>query len=316
MKIFVDGQVGTTGLKIHERLEGRPDLTILRIDQEKRKDIHARKEMINEADIVFLCLPDTAAKEAVKLLENPRTKIIDASTAHRTADNWAYGLPELSKSQRETIRHSRFVSVPGCHATGFALALYPLIVSGVIGRDYPVTCFSLTGYSGGGKKLIEQYEPVRAGDPKMTGCRPYALNLKHKHLPEMTKITGLDQPPVFNPVVGPFAQGMIVTVPLVLPLLKKKASAGDIHKVVSGYYSQERFISVMPFGDESTLDDGFLDPQACNGTNRADIFVFGHDTQASIMCRLDNLGKGASGAAVQCMNIMIGCDEGLGLSIY
>lgn len=316
MKIFVDGHEGTTGLKIHERLEARPDLTILRISQEKRKDIHDRKEMINEADIVFLCLPDTAAKEAVLLLDNPRTKIIDASTTHRTSENWAYGLPELSPNQRETIRQSRFVSVPGCHATGFALALFPLIAAGVIGRDYPVTCFSLTGYSGGGKKLIEQYKSARAGDPKMTGCRPYALSLKHKHLPEMTKVTGLDRPPVFNPVVGPFSQGMIVTVPLVLPLLKKKANASDIHEVVSGYYSQERFIRVIPFGDESALDDGCLDPQACNGTNRADIFVFGHDTQASIMCRLDNLGKGASGAAIQCMNILMGCDEGAGLSVY
>jgi N-acetyl-gamma-glutamyl-phosphate reductase len=316
MKIFVDGQVGTTGLKIHERLDGRSDLTILKIDQENRKDIHTRKKMINEADIVFLCLPDTAAKEAVKLLDNPRTKIIDASTAHRTAENWAYGLPELSTSQRETIRQSRFVSVPGCHATGFALALYPLIASGVIGRDYPVTCFSLTGYSGGGKKLIEQYESVRKGDARMMGCRPYALGLKHKHLPEMAKAAGLSRPPLFNPVLGPFSQGIIVTIPIVLSQLKKKLTAKDLHAVISEYYSGERFLKVAGFGDDSILDDGCLDPQACNGTNRADIFVFGHDTQACVMCRLDNLGKGASGAAVQCMNILMGCDEGAGLTVY
>ena len=316
MKIFIDGHEGTTGLKIHEKLGGRTDLTILKIDQGKRKDIHARKEMINEADIVFLCLPDTAAKEAVKFLDNLRTKIIDASSGHRTSENWAYGLPELSPNQREIIRQSRFVAVPGCHATGFALALYPLIAAGVIGMDYPVTCFSLTGYSGGGKKLIEQYESARAGDPKMTGCRPYALGLKHKHLPEMTKVTGLSRPPLFNPVLGPFSQGMIVTVPIVLNRLEKRLTAKDLHGIVSEYYSGERFLKVVEFGDDSALDDGCLDPQACNGTNRADIFVFGHDTHASIMCRLDNLGKGASGAAIQCMNILIGCDEVAGLSIY
>ena len=178
MKIFVDGQEGTTGLKINERLSGRPDLEVLKVDQERRKDLNYRKAMINEADMVFLCLPDAAAIEAVTLLENPATKIIDASTAHRTDEAWAYGLPELSPSHREAIRQSRFVSVPGCHATGFALALYPLIASSVIGRDYPVTCFSLTGYSGGGKKLIEQYESIRSGDARMMGCRPYALGLK------------------------------------------------------------------------------------------------------------------------------------------
>jgi N-acetyl-gamma-glutamyl-phosphate reductase len=313
MKVFVDGHEGTTGLKIHERLECRPDLTVLKIDQDKRKDINARKAMINEADVVFLCLPDAAAKESVTLLDNPRTKIIDASTAHRTAENWAYGLPELSPSHREAIRQSRFVSVPGCHATGFALGVYPLIASGIMGRDYPVTCFSLTGYSGGGKKLIEQYESVRAGDARMTGCRPYALGLKHKHVPEMTKAAGLARPPLFNPVLGPFSQGMIVTVPIVLSQLEKRLSTKDLHAVISEYYSGEKFIKVAAFGDDSVLDDGCLDPQACNGTNRADIFVFGHDTQACVMCRLDNLGKGASGAAVQCMNIMTGRDEGLGL---
>jgi N-acetyl-gamma-glutamyl-phosphate reductase len=313
MKVFVDGQEGTTGLKINERLAGRPDLEVIKVDQQRRKDSGYRKAMINEADVVFLCLPDAAAIEAVTLLENNTTKIIDASTAHRTAESWAYGLPELSPSHREAIRQSRFVSVPGCHATGFALGLYPLIATGIMGRDYPVTCFSLTGYSGGGKKLIEQYETARAGDARMTGCRPYALGLAHKHIPEMTKATGLSKPPVFNPVLGPFSQGMIVSVPIVLSLLKKKLSAKDLHAAVSEYYSGERFVKVTAFGDNGVLDDGCLDPQANNNTNRADIFVFGHDTQACIMCRLDNLGKGASGAAVQCMNIMTGCDEGLGL---
>jgi N-acetyl-gamma-glutamyl-phosphate reductase len=316
MKVFVDGQEGTTGLKINERLAGRPDLELLKVDQERRKDLNYRKAKINEADVVFLCLPDPAAIEAVAILENTTTKIIDASTAHRTSDNWAYGLPELSPSHREAIRQSRFVSVPGCHATGFALGLYPLIASGVMGRDYPVTCFSLTGYSGGGKKLIEQYETARAGDPRMLGCRPYALSLTHKHLPEMTKATGLAKSPVFNPVLGPFSQGMIVTIPIVLSQLEKKLSAKDLHDVISKHYSGEKFVKVAAFGDDSALDDGCLDPQANNGTNRADIFVFGHDTQACIMCRLDNLGKGASGAAVQCMNIMTGNDEGSGLTIY
>jgi len=316
MKVFVDGQEGTTGLKINERLAGRPDLELLKVDQERRKDLNYRKAKIYEADVVFLCLPDPAAIEAVAILENTTTKIIDASTAHRTSDNWAYGLPELSPSHREAIRQSRFVSVPGCHATGFALGLYPLIASGVMGRDYPVTCFSLTGYSGGGKKLIEQYETARAGDPRMLGCRPYALSLTHKHLPEMTKATGLAKSPVFNPVLGPFSQGMIVTIPIVLSQLEKKLSAKDLHDVISKHYSGEKFVKVAAFGDARALDDGCLDPQANNGTNRADIFVFGHDTQACIMCRLDNLGKGASGAAVQCMNIMTGNDEGSGLTIY
>lgn len=313
MKVFVDGQEGTTGLKINERLAGRPDLEVIKVDQERRKDSDYRKAMINEADVVFLCLPDAAAIEAVALLENPKTKIIDASTAHRTDEAWTYGLPELSPLHREAIRKSRFVSVPGCHATGFALGLYPLIASGVMNRDYPVTCFSLTGYSGGGKKLIEQYETVRKDDARMMGCRPYALGLKHKHLPEMTKATGLSKPPVFNPVLGPFSQGMIVTIPIVLNQLEKKMTAKELHDVISEYYSGERFVQVATFGGDGALDDGCLDPQANNNTNRADIFIFGHDTQASIMCRLDNLGKGASGAAVQCMNIMTGRDEGLGL---
>lgn len=315
-KIFVDGHEGTTGLKIHERLKGRSDIKVHEIDMDKRKDINIRRKMINDADIVFLCLPDQAAKEAVSLLENPKTCIIDSSTAHRTDGGWAYGLPELSIKHRITIKNSRFIAVPGCHATGFALLVYPLITLEWMSKDFPVTCFSLTGYSGGGKKLIEQYESVRFGDSKMNGCRPYALNLMHKHIPEMVKVSGLINPPVFNPVVGPYSQGMIVTVPLVLPLLKRKCSAKDIHEIMSEYYRDEQFIRIMPFGDDSCLDSGFLDPQACNETNRADIFVFGNDKNACLMCRIDNLGKGASGAAVQCMNILLGCDEKAGLSVF
>jgi N-acetyl-gamma-glutamyl-phosphate reductase len=312
-KIFVDGQEGTTGLKIHEYLSQRTDLEILKIGSDKRKDIAARKELLNEADLVFLCLPDAAAKEAVSLIENNRTKVIDASTAHRTDKDWVYGLPELGREQREHIRNAARVANPGCHATGFILAVYPLIQKGILPKDYPVSCTSITGYSGGGKKLIARYEETRSIDD-INSPKPYALKLQHKHLPEMKTVAGLDYPPVFLPVAANFYNGMAVSVPLATRMLNNKFSAADIREVLAEFYADEMFVHVMAYNDISLLDEnGFFNPEACNGTNNVEVFVFGHEEHIIIMSRFDNLGKGASGAAVQNMNIMLGLDEAAGL---
>jgi N-acetyl-gamma-glutamyl-phosphate reductase len=312
-KIYVDGQEGTTGLQIHQRLAGRPDLEPITIDPARRKDPAARAACLAAADVAFLCLPDAAAREAVALASNPRTVLIDASTAHRVDPAWAYGLPELGEAWRARIRASNRIANTGCHAAGFLLAVRPLIASGLLPADFPVTCFSITGYSGGGKKMIADYE--NAPRPALSAPRPYALGLAHKHLPEMTAHSGLASPPVFNPVVGAFAQGMAVTVPLSLRHLPRRPAPADLHAALAQAYAGERFVRVLPLGDESVLDGGFLDPQACNGTNRADVMVFGHAEQALVVVRLDNLGKGASGAAIQCMNLRLGFDEGLGLSV-
>jgi len=312
-KIFVDGQEGTTGLKIQEYLSQRTDLEVIKIDYDKRKDISERKTLLNEADLVFLCLPDAAAKESVSLIENSHTKVIDASTAHRTAQDWVYGLPELSGEQRERIKNSARVANPGCHATGFILAVYPLIQSGILPKDYPVSCTSITGYSGGGKKLISKYEDESAPQD-INSPKPYGLTLQHKHLPEMKAVTGLDYPPVFMPVVADYYQGMAVSVPLVSRMLSKKMNAFDIHQLLSEYYHGEHFIRIMPYNDDSLLDEGsYYNPEACNDTNNVEIFVFGHEEQILIVSRFDNLGKGASGAAVQNMNLMLGLDETAGL---
>lgn len=313
IKVFVDGQEGTTGLKIHERLAHRADVQLIEIDPEKRKDPKARAELLNASDVSFLCLPDVASKESASLVTNPKTCVLDASTAHRTDPAWTYGFPELCPQQRSAIASSKRIAVPGCHATGFAAVVHPLIELGVITPDYPVTCHSITGYSGGGKKLIAAYEdPTRKYGFKSP--RPYALGLQHKHLPEMQKVAGLDAPPVFDPICGDFYQGMAVSVPLHTRLLKKPMPAKALHELFVTWYAGQRFVRVMPFDAETNLDAGFFDPTECNGTNRMDIFIFGHDTQIMLIARLDNLGKGASGAAIQCMNIALGMDEGLGLS--
>ena len=313
-KIFVDGQSGTTGLQINERLAKRSDIEIFKIAPQLHKDIIERRRLINSADIVFLCLPDAAAIEAANLVENDRTRVIDSSTAHRTDENWVYGFPELDGYQREKIRNSERVAVPGCHATGFNAAVHPLIAGGILPKDYPISCQSVSGYSGGGKKLIAEYEVNRLGDSAMLSPRYYSLALKHKHLKEMIKINSLSYPPVFTPLVGNFYKGMLVSLPLQKRLLSKKMSAKDICEYYREYYKSEKFIRVMPFDPEDCLDGGFLGADGCNGTNRLDIFVFGHDEQILVMSRLDNLGKGASGAAVQCMNIMLGIDETTGLT--
>lgn len=310
-RVFVDGQEGTTGLRINEYLAARQDVEVLRIDPERRKDPAERARLLNAADVAFLCLPDTASREAVSLITNPNTCVIDASTAFRTASGWAFGLPELAPDQRDLIRNSKRIANPGCHATAFILLLRPLVDAGVVPASTLVTATSITGYSGGGKKMIEEYEA--GGNPKLNAPRPYALGLGHKHLPEMTSHTRLLSPPVFMPIVGPFLKGLAVSVPLHLSQLPTGVNADKLHDTLARRYEGERFIRVMPVRDPATLADGFLDAQANNDTNQVDIFVFGSDTQALLVARLDNLGKGASGAAVQSMNVHLGVDEGLGL---
>jgi N-acetyl-gamma-glutamyl-phosphate reductase len=308
-KIFIDGQEGTTGLQIHQRLKDQSDLHLLEIDPQRRKDPSARAALLNEADVVITCLPDAAAKEAVALVTNDRTRIVDPSTAHRTADEWVYGLPELEPGQRDKIRHSRRVSVPGCHATGFVSIMRPLTLRGIVPTTYPVVAHSLTGYSGGGKKLIATYQ----GPQPPVGPRPYALGLAHKHLPEMKRYAGLDAAPLFEPVVADFYQGMLVSVGLLHRLLPARTTPADIHHALSDHYAGEQFVRVLPLDLAACTEDGFLSPVACNGTNRLDLAVFGHDEQILVVARLDNLGKGASGAAVQAMNLMLGRDEGTSL---
>ncbi len=310
-RVFVDGQEGTTGLRIHEYLAQRADIEVLRIDAEHRKDAAERARLLNAADVAFLCLPDAAAKEAVALVTNTHTCLIDASTAHRTLPGWAFGLPELMPGQRERIRASKRVANPGCHASAFILLLRPLVDVGLVPAGLPTAATSITGYSGGGKKMIEQYEA--GGDARLNSPRPYALTLAHKHLPEMMAHTGLTVKPVFQPIVGSFYKGLSVSVPLHLSQIKAGVTAGDLQAGLERHYANERFIRVMPLRDPATLEDGFFDVQGCNDTNRVDLFVFGNDSQVMLMARLDNLGKGASGAAVQAMNVHLGVDEGLGL---
>lgn len=312
--IFVDGQEGTTGLRIHEYLARRSDLNVLKIDPEKRKDTAERKRLINAADLVFLCLPDAASREAVTLVENPNTRVIDASTAFRTDPTWVYGLPELDRNQREKIRAAKRVANPGCHATAFILGAHPLVEAGIVPASLPLTCFSLTGYSGGGKKMIANYEAPDA-PAKLKAPRHYGLKLNHKHLPEMQKITGLEMPPIFTPVVCAVHSGLAVETFLPVSMLGKRVTAADVQVVLAAHYAGEKFVRVLPPENDAYLDEGFLDITACNGTNRADIFVFGNADQITVITRLDNLGKGASGAAIQCMNIMLGCDESSGLTV-
>lgn len=305
-KVFVDGSEGTTGLQIVQRLSGRQDITLLTLEGESRKDTEKRREMINRADLVILCLPDEAAREAVGLIENETTRVIDASTAHRTAPGWVYGFPELNKGQREAIRRARFVANPGCHAVGFISIVHPLVALGILPKDYPVACFSLTGYTGGGKKMIAQYEQEKT--PDLAVPRLYGLNLKHKHLPEMTKISGLAREPVFIPVVDDYDCGMATTVLLRNDGLAPGATARTIHEALSDYYAGETFVKVAP-----GLGEGYLGSGWGKGTNFMEITVSGNEAMTAVTSRFDNLGKGASGSAVQNMNIMLGLPETAGL---
>lgn len=303
-KVFIDGKEGTTGLQIFDRFEGRDDLEILTIDEDKRKDTNERKRLINESDITFLCLPDAAAIEAVSLCENPDTRIIDASTAHRTNPSWDYGFPELSAEQREKIRDSKRVANPGCYASGFISLVYPLVKAGVLPDDYPLTAHAVSGYSGGGKKMIATMESD-SKTSEMFSPRQYALAQAHKHLPEMQYVCGLKHKPMFNPIVDDYYSGMVVSVPLITRALTKAYNPKDIHEILSGHYAGQNFVKVMELGGSQTLPDGFLAANTLAGTNDMQIFVFGNDEQILLCSRFDNLGKGASGAAVQNMDIML-----------
>jgi len=313
-KVFVDGSEGTTGLQIHDRLAGRAELELITIDPERRKDPQAKAECLNAADVAFLCLPDDAARESVALVTNPHTVLIDASAAHRVDPAWAYGLPELGSVWRERIRASNRIANIGCHAGAFLLSVAPLVAAGIIPADSRLSCFSLTGYSGGGKKMIAAYEAADRAST-LDSPRPYALGLTHKHLPEMRQHAGLAHAPLFQPVVGAFRQGLAVSVPLILAALPGSPKLADLQTALEQAYAGEAFVKVKPLGDDDgNWDGGFLDVQACNGTNRADVFVTGNDEYAVVITRLDNLGKGASGSAIQGMNIRLGLAEDEGLT--
>ncbi len=307
-KIYIDGQSGTTGLQIYDRIGSRDDLELLSIPENKRHDVEERKKYLNAADIVFLCLPDDGAREAVSLIENPSVRVIDASTAHRTNDSWVYGFPELSKEQREAIRTGKRIANPGCHATGFISVTAPLVRMGILPEEYPLTCYSLTGYSGGGKKMIQDYE-AEGRSELLSSPGIYGLTLKHKHIPEMQKMTGLAHPPVFMPVVDDYYKGMATTIMLHNRLLKGSPTAENICEKLQEYYKDEHFVKVVPFGE----NDSKLYAAKLAGTNELHIVVCGYEEQTSVTALFDNLGKGASGAAVQNMNIMLGLSEDMGL---
>ncbi len=307
-KVYIDGQSGTTGLQIFDRIGQRTDLELLRIPEELRHDPEERKKYLNSADIVFLCLPDDGAREAVSFIENPEVRVIDASTAHRTHPDWTYGFPELSKEQREAIRSSKRVANPGCHATGFISVTAPLLRMGILPTNYPMSSYSLTGYSGGGKKMIAEYE---ASERSVLLDAPgiYGLNLRHKHLPEMQAVTGLQYPPVFMPVVDDYYKGMATSIFLQNRLLNGQPGAEEICARLADYYRDEQFVTVVPFGE----NDSKLYANKLSGTNQLEIVVCGHEEQTTVTALFDNLGKGASGAAVQNMNIMLGLPEETGL---
>ena len=306
-KIFIDGSAGTTGLKIYERLKERSDIELIILDDNVRKDFAARKQAINSSDISFLCLPDAAAVEAVSMVENPETVIIDTSTAHRTNPDFTYGFPELSG--RENIAKSKRIANPGCHASGFLALVFPLVKEGIIKKDALLSCFSLTGYSGGGKKMIAEYESPEKPQSYFAP-RIYGLTLKHKHLPEMQKICGLDFPPVFSPIVDDYYKGMAVTIQLQNRLLPGKPTAEDIYEKLAGWYDGQKLIKVHPFGY-----DGMIAAADMAGRDSLELIVNGHGEQTMVTALFDNLGKGASGAAVQNMNLMLGFEETAGLAL-
>lgn len=312
-KIFIDGSEGTTGLRIHERFAGRDDIELLSISADLRKDTAERKRLINLSDITFLCLPDAAARESVSLVENENVKIIDTSTAHRTETGWAYGFPELSKRHREAIETGKRVAVPGCHATGFIALTYPIVKEQIMAEDYPVSAFSLTGYSGGGKKMIAEYEESdRAAE--YNAPREYALSQQHKHLKEMKAVTGIKREPLFSPIVADYYSGMVVTIPLYSEYLKKYSTPEQLQEFFAQYYEGQKFIKVMECGAEEELG-GMMAGNGCAGWDGLQIYVTGNEERILLTARFDNLGKGASGAAVQCLNIMLGCSEDKGLNL-
>ena len=313
-KIFIDGSEGTTGLRIYERFEGRDDVELLKISSELRKDVNERKRLINESDITFLCLPDAAARESVSLVENDYVRIIDTSTAHRTEEGWAYGFAELSGAHRDAIRDGKRIAVPGCYATGFISLVYPMITRGILPADYPVSAFGLSGYSGAGKKVIAAYEAEeRSAD--FDAPREYALTQQHKHLKEMKKITGLTKEPLFSPIICDYYSGMVMSVPLYIEMLNGNQTVETVHKMFTDFYEGEKFIKVMPL-DAEAGEGNMLAGNACSGWDGLRIFVTGNEERIVISSQFDNLGKGASGAAIQCLNIMLGCEEDKGLNLY
>lgn len=312
VKVYIDGQEGTTGLKILERFEGRNDIELIRISEEKRKDSKERARLINMSDYTFLCLPDEASREAVSFIENENVRIIDASTAHRTNPEWAYGFPELSDAHRDKIVNSKRVAVPGCYASGFNAIVYPLVANGIIPADFPVFAYATSGYSGAGKKAIAVYEgedkPYEYNSP-----RQYALSQEHKHLPEMQAISGLAHKPMFNPIICDYFSGMVVSVPIQTRMLSNSVTAKQVHEMYAKHYSGAKLVEVKPLMSLEEQKSFFLASNTLSGQSKLEIFVFGNDEQILLAARLDNLGKGASGAAVQCLNIMMGIDETTGL---
>ena len=303
-KVFIDGSAGTTGLRIYERLESRKDLELLILTGENRKNIDARRQMLALADIAFLCLPDKAAMEAVSLIESDHVAVIDTSTAHRTNDAWAYGFAELSSVHREAIRNSKRIANPGCHASGFIAGCYPLVAHGIVPADFPLTAYSLTGYSGGGKALIAEYE-AEDRDVRHESHRIYGTTLQHKHLPEMQKLCGLTKAPVFSPILGDFYAGMATSI--LLPGFDAKT----VWECLSDHYAGEKIVTVVPFGG----DEALVYASTLAGKDTMRIQVSGHEEQAMVTTIFDNLGKGASGAAIQNMNILLGVDETTGLNV-
>jgi N-acetyl-gamma-glutamyl-phosphate reductase len=321
-QIFIDGQAGTTGLQIHERLQGRADIELLEIPHTQRKDSDVKRQIIEAADVVILCLPDDAARDTVQLApasnasSSKQVRFIDASTAHRTNPDWVYGLPELNETQRSQIQSSGLVSNPGCYPTGFLLAIVPLVDQGLIKSSSPIAISALSGYSGGGRQMMEQYQQRELDHPDdLWHVRPYSLPLAHKHIPEMQHFAHLDHAPLFMPYVGHFAQGMLVSTGLFKEFFNTPVSPEQIHELLAATYKDEPCINVYGPNDDSVLSSGFLEPQSNNDTNRLDIFVYGHDDQILLISRLDNLGKGAAGAAVQNLNLMLGTPELEGLSL-
>lgn len=306
-KIFIDGKAGTTGLRIYERLGARDDIEMILLPEEARKDVAARKAALNEADVAFLCLPDDAARESVSLVENPNTVIIDTSTAHRTLPEFTYAFPELGPEWEENVKNSKRIAVPGCHASGFIALVYPLIQRGLLAKDARLTCHSITGYSGGGKKMIEQYEAEDA-DVLLGAPRQYGLTQQHKHLKEMKYITGLDSAPIFCPIVSDFYSGMVVTVPLFAQDLKEGTGIEDLKELYRNCYQSD-----LVFYEEAPDEGGFLSGAALSGKDSMQISVLGNEERILLVARYDNLGKGASGAAVEALNLVLGCDKTLGL---